>query len=124
MGQLPNSPPSAKEVPPLEKKSGPVFHESVAKVKVSPGGALRAATFNGKTIDADGVTMTPAELGWDHADLAAAEADPALVIERFDSKGKLVKKNGARYPTSGDLTPKPAPQGKQRINGTKPEAEA
>ncbi len=121
MGQLPNSPPSAKDVPPLEKKAGPVFHDNVAKVRVTPGGALRTATFHGKTITADGVTVSPSELGWDHADLAAAEADPSLVIERLDAKGNLIRKDGSRYPTSGDLTPKPSAKGKDVVPGTKPE---
>lgn len=107
MAELPNSPPSAKG-PQRVAPTGPVFHQSVAKVRVTSAGAPKTADFNGKTFTRDGEMVSASELGWDHAQLAEAEANPNLVVERFDKKGKLIKKDGTPYPTAGDLTPKPA----------------
>lgn len=108
MAELPNSPPSAADprASARVKPSGPVFHENVAKVRVSSGGVVPTTEFNGKTVGRGGEPVAVSSLGWDHDDLAAAEADPKIVIERFDKNGKLVKKDGTPYPAAGELTPK------------------
>lgn len=104
MAELPNSPPAANQPQP----TGPVFHKDVAKVRVTSGGSLQTAEFKGKTFAREGEAVEVGKLGWNHADLAAAEADPNIVIERYNKNDKLVKKNGMPYPTVDDLTPKPA----------------
>ena len=106
--------------PTTSKRSGPVFHENVAKVRITRTGpsrpvglapALMTTEFKGKAYDAAGEEFSPSELGWDHGDLAAAEADPGLVVERIDKQGRLVNRDGKRYPTVGELNPKPQPGG-------------
>lgn len=105
MAELPNSPPSATARP-AARPSGPVFHDGVAKVRITPAGIGNTAEFGGKSFSRDGEAASASSLGWDHADLAAAEADPKLVIERYDKNGNLVKKDGTPYPNVGQLTPK------------------
>ena len=105
--------------------SGPAFHKSVAKVRVTRTGpshpvglapAVKTTEFKGKGFDSEGEVFDVGSLGWNADDVATADADPGLVVERLDKDGKLLKKDGRPYPSVRDFNAKPLPGGGMREN--------
>lgn len=83
----------------------------VAKIKVTSAGPSSHVEFKGKTYDRDGTVLSsPSE-----EDLAAMDASPLLVVERFDKDGHLLNKFGKHVKTLGPNPPPSAPRSEEPL---------
>lgn len=66
--------------------------KNVARVRVTPAGNKNTADFKGKVFSSEGDTWAGSA-----EDLAALDADPKFVVERFGKDGELLKRTGEPY---------------------------
>lgn len=78
-----------------------------AKVKVTSGGGRKTYRAHGKVFTSD-----PVEFDGSDEELDKLDADPNIVVERFDESGDLIHQDGSKL-KKADLAPKDSRTGKK-----------